>query len=273
MLRQTLDAVARASPAFRRLLVKAWYEMLVVVDRDKAITFMNYGYSDLNGATGAVALADQEQGNRYCIQLYRHLASPIDPRGKDVVEVGSGRGGGAAHISRELRPKSMIGIDISKKAVDFCNNHYSVDGLSFSQGDAENLPLPDSSVDVVFNLESSHCYGSMPRFLSEVHRVLRPGGYFLYSDHRDLDKIDLLRKELEGSRLKTVSEEDITRNVVRALDLDHDRKKQMIGEKCPKLLRKEVEEFAALKGTRAYQAFNSGSSRYLYFVLQKTDSI
>src|SRR5437016_10678551 len=72
----------------------------------------------------------------------------------------------------------MVGIDLSDKAVDFCNQNYAIDALSFRQGDAENLPLSDASVDVVVNLESSHCYGSMDRFLSEVYRVLRPGGIF-----------------------------------------------------------------------------------------------
>jgi ubiquinone/menaquinone biosynthesis C-methylase UbiE len=43
-------------------------------------------------------------------------------------------------------------------------------------GDAENLPFPQVSFDAVINVESAHCYGSIERFLAEVHRVLRPGG-------------------------------------------------------------------------------------------------
>ena len=163
----------------------------------------------------------------------------------------------------------MRGIDFSKKAIEFCRKYYSVDGLSFLQGDAENLPLADRSVDVIINLESSHCYGSMTRFLSEVYRVLRPDGYFLFSDHRDQDKLSMLREQLKDSGLRLVKETDITLNVVKALDLDNDRKQRMIAQKCPRVLRREAEEFAAMKGTRAYRTFKSGYSRYLSFVLQK----
>jgi SAM-dependent methyltransferase len=270
MLRQTFDVVARVSPRFRRLMMKSWYETLVVLDRERDIVFMNYGYSGIDERENEITLDDGEQVNRFCIQLYHHVAAAIDLKGKDVVEVGSGRGGGASYITRYLRPRSMKGIDFSKKAIEFCRSYYSIDGLSFLQGDAENLPLADSSVDVIINLESSHCYGSMTRFLSEVYRVLRPDGYFLFSDHRDHDKIDLLHEQLKDSGLGTVKENDITLNVVRALELDNDRKEKMIAQKCPRVLRREAEEFAAMKGTRAYETFRSGYSRYLSFVLHKS---
>ena len=269
MLRQTFDLVARGSPKFRRLMMKSWYEMLVLLDRERDITFMNYGYSGVDASADEIALNDGEEVNRYCIHLYHHVAAAIDLKGKDVLEVGSGRGGGASYITRYLRPRTMKGIDFSKNAIEFCRNYYSIDGLSFSQGDAENLPLGDSSVDVVVNLESSHCYGSMTRFLSEVYRVLRPDGYFLFSDHRDHDNVNLLREQLRDSGLRLAKESDITLNVVRALDLDNDRKQSMIVQKCPRVLRREVEEFAAMKGTRAYEKFKSGYSRYLSFVLHK----
>ena len=269
MLRRTFDVAARASPKFRRLMMRSWYETLVVLDRQRDITFMNYGYSGLDSTPDEISLSDAEQANRYCIQLYHHVAAAIDLSGKDVVEVGSGRGGGASYVARNLKPRSMKGIDFSKNAIEFCRKYYSVAGLSFTQGDAEKLPLAKNSVDVIINLESSHCYGSMTRFLSEVYRVLRPDGYFLFSDHRDHDKLSLLREQLKDSGLSLVKETDITQNVVAALDLDNERKEKMIAQKIPKVLRREAEEFAAMKGTRAYRTFKSGYSRYLSFVLHK----
>jgi len=250
-------------------MIRMWYQTLVVLDRGREITFMNYGYADLDPAGKEIMLNDEERANRFCIQLYHHVAAAVDLTGKDVLEVGSGRGGGASYIARHLKPRSMVGIDLSDKAVGFCNDHYSTGGLSFSQGDAENLPVGDSTVDAVVNLESSHCYGSMERFLSEVYRVLRPGGYFLFSDHRDQDKLDLLHKQLADSGLKLERETDITPNVVKALELDNERKGKLIEQKCPKILRRRMEEFAAMKGTKTYRTFETGYSRYLSFVLQK----
>ena len=69
-------------------------------------------------------------------------------------------------------------------------------GLAFEVGDAERMPFPDASFDAVVNVESSHCYPSMPAFLSEVRRVLRPGGHFLYADLRPRTDLPARRAEL-----------------------------------------------------------------------------
>ena len=271
MLRKTLDELARYSPRFRRALIRTWYESIGFLDRECNLTFMNYGYFDPDLVENQLLLNDEEKANRYAIQLFQHVTSAVDLRDKDVAEIGSGRGGGAAYLTSHLKPRSMLGIDISKKAIAFCSKHYSNERLSFAHGDAENIPLADGAVDAIINLESSHCYGSMTRFLSEVRRVLRPGGFFLLSDHRDQDRAPILREQLQQAGFKTVTEIDITSNVVKALELDHDRKKELIRRKCPKFLLREAEEFAALKGTRAFESFKAGDSRYFSFVLQRGD--
>jgi ubiquinone/menaquinone biosynthesis C-methylase UbiE len=269
MLRQSLDALARFSPRFRRLMMRTWYESLVVIDRQKQISFMNYGYAELDSSRDPLALSDEEQLNRYAIQMYHHVAGAIDLTGKEVVEIGSGRGGGAAYIARHLNPRSMLGIDISRNAVDFCNKFYANDRLSFKQGDAEHIPISDASVDAVVNVESSHCYGSMNTFLNEVHRILKPGGYFLFTDHRDYDKVEGLRAQLNQAGLEIETEIDITPNVVRALELDHERKQKLIHDSCPKLLQRDAGEFAALVGTRTYESFRSRESGYFSFSITK----
>src|SRR6266481_4321017 len=161
MLTKIFEFAMRISPRLSRAMIRFWYQMLVVIDRQREITFMNYGYANLDPSANGLALNEAERDNRYCIQLYHHVAAAVDLAAKDVVEVGSGRGGGASYIARYLKPQSMVGIDLSDKAVDFCNQNYAIEALSFRQGDAENLPLSNASVDAVVNLESSHCYGSM----------------------------------------------------------------------------------------------------------------
>ena len=60
-------------------------------------------------------------------------------------------------------------------AISLCKNNYNLNNLNFIIGDSANLPFDDNSVDVVVNVESSHCYPSIPDFISEVCRVLKPG--------------------------------------------------------------------------------------------------
>ena len=56
--------------------------------------FMNYGYAPLSAE-----LAGTPEPEKYCLQLYRRLLGDADLRGKKVVEVSCGRGGGAAHVA------------------------------------------------------------------------------------------------------------------------------------------------------------------------------
>ena len=72
--------------------------------------------------------------------------------------------------------------------------------LSFKVGDSENIPLEKSSVDIVINVESSHCYGSFSGFLKEVSRVLRPGGRFLFCDFRPSEEIKPLLSEFDSRK-------------------------------------------------------------------------
>src|SRR5690606_30025341 len=113
-----------------------------------------------------------------------------------LLEVGSGRGGGARHIAETLKPASYTGMDIAPSAVDLANKMHALPNLKFIQGSAENIPLADNSVDVVINVESCHAYGSVSKFFSEVKRVLKPGGYFLMVDFRRSKNMTILKDQL-----------------------------------------------------------------------------
>jgi ubiquinone/menaquinone biosynthesis C-methylase UbiE len=266
MLKQTFDVAIRFSPALKRGLINRLYGIMSGLDRDVDMTFMNYGYAAPDGP----ALRSEDEVNRHCIQLYHHLAGAVDLRGKDVLEVGSGRGGGASYVTRYLGPRSYVGVDRCEKAIEFCRRHYAdVAGLTFRHGDAEALPFPDASFDVVLNVESSHGYGSVPRFLGEVARVLRPGGVFLYTDHRARWEIDDWREQLRATGLMLLDETDITGNVVEALDQTNDRKQALIAAKCPAWFRPSFNEFAAVHGSKAYERFQTRRNRYLSFRLGK----
>ncbi|HVB73514.1 MAG TPA: methyltransferase domain-containing protein [Ktedonobacteraceae bacterium] len=269
MLTRIIDVADWISPSLKRLIVRMWYQYLTVLDKEALMTFMNFGYSDLNPDAIELALSDGDEVNRYCIQLYHLIAGAIELKGLDVLEVGCGRGGGASYITRYLHPRSMTGVDISENAIAFCNKYHCVEGLSFLQGDAESLPFDDNTFDVIVNVESSQFYGSMERFLREVFRVLRPNGYFLFTDFRSKDKIDVLRKQFISSDLEVLKEESITSNVLKALDCDNKRKLELIHQKVPGIMRKHIQQFAGIQGTKTYEALRTGDADYLSFILYK----
>lgn len=256
--------------AIERALTRCWYRYLSRMDREGNMLFMNYGWADPDPAAPQIPLDAQDGANRYCIQLYHHVAASVHLTGLDVLEAGSGRGGGASYIARYLKPRSMVGLDITKGAIHFCNSRYHIPNLSFVRGDAESLPFDAASFDAVVNIESSHCYRSIERFLAGVCRVLRPNGYFLFADHRERGEFDALRGQLRRCGLTLLREQTITPNVLHALDLDNARKLKLIEAKVPRVLQGIFCEFAGMTGTRGvYARFVRGDKEYFSFVLQK----
>lgn len=80
---------------------------------------MNYGYAVLNQEGKLIKnLKDEDEEERFCFQLYHFVATKMnklkDLSGLNILEIGSGRGGGLNYISNYLSPKFCIGIDYSE---------------------------------------------------------------------------------------------------------------------------------------------------------------
>lgn len=272
MLQALVRQFYRLPVQIQRPVIDRWYNYMSKLDQDADMIFMNYGWASVDETEPALPLAAEDEQDRYSIQLYHQVANAVDLRGRDVLEVGCGRGGGASYVMRYLRPRSLTGVDLAPQAVKFCSRHYTMPGLSFFRGDAEALEFDEATFDAVINVESSHCYLSLERFLSGVRRVLKPGGHFLYTDRWDSRAADAWREQLRRSGLSLVDEEDITANVVRALERDNVRKQELIRKKVPRILWRIFDEFAGMEGTHCfYDTLCTGERVYLRFVLQKTD--
>ena len=254
------------SPTAGIVITRLWYRYMTHLDRKHDMTFMNYGYADTAPDASFPALAPEDEANRYCIQLYQHLIAGVDLGGRAVLEIGCGRGGGASYVARYLRPASLTGIDLAASAVDYCNRHYCIAGLTFARGDAEALAFGPSSFDVVINVESSHSYRSVPRFLAEVRRVLKPDGWFLFADFRRREEMPALRQQLVEAGFEVVRATDITPNILRALVVDNERKLALIHRSVPWLIRKTFKEFAAVPGSATYESFSERRWEYTSFV-------
>ncbi len=247
-------------------MFRVWYRYINCVDRNAEVLFMNFGYNDGREKTN---LKEQDLPNRFSIQLYHHLASAIEIRDKDIVEVGCGRGGGLHYITRCFSPSTSVGVDLDKRAVAFCNHHYQHPGLFFIKSDAQNLKLENNSCDVVINVESSHRYPDMMAFLREVNRILRPNGYLLLTDFRvDIHMEDFVRN-MSQSGFSVISHRNINKEVVSALTLDDRRRRYLVKKLTPKILHKTALNFAGVIGSKTYQRFVTEKFIYFSYILQK----
>ncbi|MEJ1972715.1 MAG: class I SAM-dependent methyltransferase, partial [Lacunisphaera sp.] len=259
-------------PWLRRQLWRWWYNRLAQRHQAGDWTFMNYGFVPPAGDSApALALEGIDEPDRLCIQLYHRVASTAELLGRDVLEVGSGRGGGASFLARYHRPARMTGVDFSPQAVALCEKrHAGVAHLAFRPGDAEALPFPDASFDIVLNVESSHCYGHVEKFFAEAARVLRPGGWFLYTDFRAATDVAAWHAALAAQPAWVQTGfEDITAAVADALQADDERKRALIREFIPARFQPLFGEFAGLVGGQMYAGFRAREILYHRFAFRK----
>ena len=130
---------------------------------------------DFTGERMTTNIAGQiafEHYHRYC--LARDLAV-----GRNILDVASGEGYGSALLADVAR--SVVGVELDAASVKHAREAYTRENLRFLEGDATRMPLPDACVDMVVSFETLEHLGDHDRFLSEVRRVLRPGGLFLVS--------------------------------------------------------------------------------------------
>ena len=269
MIAKLFISIVKISPGFQRTMWKWWYQRLAKRVHNSGWTFMNYGFCPFD-KNSVINLKSEDESNRMFIQLYHYAASQIPINDRKVLEIGSGRGGGASFLARYLNPRSMTGLDYSSSAIKLSNKlHRDVSNLKFIEGDAENLPFDDNTFDAVINIESSHCYGNMRSFVKEVYRVLKKDGHFTWVDLRGKDMVQDTELGFESVEFKCIHEDIITPQVIEGLDAIHEQKMNMINAHVPKILQPAFKDFAGVKNSKIYNGFKDGTAVYLAKVFKK----
>ena len=118
-------------------------------------------------------------GERLTLRLAR--LADIAP-GARVVDVACGSGTTALLLARELGCVT-VGVDLGARAIEHATGATHAGArASFLLGDAEALPLPDASFDVALSECSLCTFPDKPRAITEMARVVRPGGTIAIAD-------------------------------------------------------------------------------------------
>jgi len=269
-MKKIVEKYAELPKPMRRPLWRFWHNLIRKLDKESEVVFMNYGYASENGEFAHLRLKPEDETNRYSIQLYDFVVRKHKFQGTRVLEVGSGRGGGASFITRYYNPATYVGLDISKNTTEFCNKYYkNINGLSFIQGHAESLPFEDHHFDALVNVESARCYKNLDKFFSEVYRVLKPDGKFLFADMIKKEDVESVRAKLDKAGFKKLDEKNIRENVVNALRFDSENRAAVIDRNVPRMFRKSFYQFAGVVGTERFNSFDDSSMDYWSFTLTK----
>jgi ubiquinone/menaquinone biosynthesis C-methylase UbiE len=115
---------------------------------------------------------------RYSLEPYIFdFAGFLEAQGKSVLEIGVGMGADHEQWARN-NPSYLCGIDLTDRAIEFTQKRLALSGLrsELLAADAENIPLPDQTFDIVYSWGVLHHSPDTQRAFSEAYRVLRPGG-------------------------------------------------------------------------------------------------
>ena|SRR5215217_6976557 len=252
---------------FKAFMNRYWYPSLSRRLQAENLTCLNYGYEE--DPPMGLPLEQSEEANRYGIQLYHEVATQADLASKQVLEVSCGHGGGASYLARTLHPASYTALDFNPDGIALCRKTHNVQGLEFVHGDAESLPFDDESFDAVINVEASHAYPRLARFLGEVVRVLRPGGHFLYADFRGESEFHDWDAALAETGLRQVSQRVINPEVLRGMNNNAQRSRDMIDQLLPAPVRPFGRRFAGVPGTGIYRVFENGKAEYRMYCFTK----
>jgi ubiquinone/menaquinone biosynthesis C-methylase UbiE len=253
--------------ALRRSIWRLWYPYLTRRLQRDDVLFLNYAFDDERQPE--LILESSDEANRGCIQLYHHVGSQVSLRGRNVLEVSCGHGGGASYLTRMMGPSQYVGLDLNPQGIHFCRARHSIDNLTFINGDAEALPFPSGSFDVVVNVEASHCYPRFARFLQEVHRVLRPQGHLLYADFRFASGLVEWERDLSASALRKLRSRIINTEVLRGMERNSARSAKLIEQHLPGFLHSLGRDFAGVVGSRIHEALRTGTMSYRSYCFER----
>jgi len=250
-------AIVSIAPSMKRLMWKFWYNLIAKYDKNEMLTLMNYGYFENNKSSPAFIKPQ--------LKLYEHVVEGINLDSKVVLEIGAGRSAGAAHLSKSQNPSIYIALDMAARAGanSVTNDAQCIKNVT---GDALVLPIQPSVVDIIVNVESSHCYTDFEAFITQVALTLKKGGVFCCCDLMTPNQVEKTREMFKKHNLVVTSDVDITQNILNSLERGSGQHKKLIESHVPWYLRKVFYDFAGIKGAGVYRLFETG--KYVYYSFQ-----
>ena len=111
-------------------------------------------------------------------KVWHRVLATVPFAGKTVLEIGCGLG----HYAQAIAPQTTVyfALDISEAMLNKARQRGSgIPNLAFLHADAQEIPLPNASVDLAFGTWAIGAIWppeAKERAMAEIHRVIKPGG-------------------------------------------------------------------------------------------------
>ena len=102
----------------------------------------------------------------------------------NLLDIGTGTGDFAIQASSILKPRKIIGVDISKRMMDVGREKVEKAGLekviSFDHQDCSTMTFPNESFDATVVSFGVRNFEDIDSCFKQILRVLKPGGVFMF---------------------------------------------------------------------------------------------
>jgi hypothetical protein len=98
---------------------------------------------------------------------------------------------------------------------------------------------------------------------------LRPGGYLAFCDLRTKSSMTELREDIAACGLSNVCDEELNQQVVEALKMVAEQRKETIDQKVPSIARRLMTNFVGVPDTPMFEMLRTGRMKYHYWLLRK----
>lgn len=231
--------------------------------RNPELAFMNYGFIDPSVASGGeMAPDDMAAASRGLYDAVLKGFSGAD----HLLEVGCGRGGGAAFVLESQPVAEYVGLDISPENIRKCRQRLgNRGGAMFAVADARRLPLPDGRFNAVFSVEAAQHFENRDQFYREVARLLRPDGRFYLASIWRPAEVES-PEVFAACGLSVVDHVDLTPNVVGSLARSSTLRRQIVESlELPDRFTPLLMSWAGVRGYQAFEGLASGALVYQRF--------
>jgi len=157
--------------------------------------------------------------------IHQRLLEYVDlPESANVLDLGCGTGRLLERLATQFPDLRGTGLDLSPKMLRMArlsNRHHP--RLIYVEGKAESLPFGEGQFDAVFNTISFLHYLQPQQVLSEVARVLTPGGHFYLVDFTSTKEADLQKLPISplGVRFYTPKQREALGSAAGLLCVNH----------------------------------------------------
>ncbi len=251
---------------------RSFYDLLAVVIRNRADRMLNCGMAlrDTEGfPIDLVPVEESPLGYQLYWEICKASVSGID----SVLEIGCGAGDGLAFLERWLGLSRAEGIDYSKRLIRIARRRNFGPSIRYTSGNAYSLPYDRSEFGLVVSVEVSHALEDKDRFLSEVSRVMKPDGRFVWSDffycrETAVHSISNCEKAIEESDLEIESVHNNTDSVLASLNSSTLDREAFVDSNVWKPFRQIARDFAVTKDSSLFKCLDSGRGKHLCYVLK-----